>query len=236
MGPLSGEANDNIVAMPVVDSIGRLVGRITVDDVMDQVRESSERDYQLASGLSTDVESDDSMFTQIKARMPWLLIGVIGGLAASWLLGLFEDFNPILALFIPLICGTGGNVGIQSSAIIVQGLANGSLELKDSGKQIIKEMGVGLFNALIISLVVFAYAVVFHSTSISVPISVSLSVFSVVIFASIFGTFVPLTLERFNIDPALATGPFITITNDIVGVVIYMAISSALIDALGAAL
>ena len=226
----------DLVAMPVVDSIGRLVGRITVDDVMDQVRESSERDYQLASGLSTDVESDDSMFTQIKARMPWLLIGVIGGLAASWLLGLFEDFNPILALFIPLICGTGGNVGIQSSAIIVQGLANGSLELKDSGKQIIKEMGVGLFNALIISLVVFAYAVIFHSTSISVPISVSLSVFSVVIFASIFGTFVPLTLERFNIDPALATGPFITITNDIVGVVIYMAISSALIDALGAAL
>ena len=127
-------------------------------------------------------------------------------------------------------------MGIQSSAIIVQGLANGSLELKDSGKQIMKEMGVGLFNALIISLVVFAYAVIFHSTSISVPISVALSVFSVVIFASIFGTFVPLTLERFNIDPALATGPFITITNDIVGVVIYMAISSALINALGAAL
>ena len=238
--PIEDVARDfekyDLVAMPVVDSIGRLVGRITVDDVMDQVRESSERDYQLASGLSTDVETDDSVFTQIKARMPWLLIGVIGGLAASWLLGLFEDFNPILALFIPLICGTGGNVGIQSSAIIVQGLANGSLELKDSGKQIMKEMGVGLFNALIISLVVFCYAIIFHSTSISVPISVSLSVFSVVIFASIFGTFVPLTLERFNIDPALATGPFITITNDIVGVVIYMAISSALIDALGAAL
>ena len=238
--PIEDVARDfekyDLVAMPVVDSIDRLVGRITVDDVMDQVRESSERDYQLASGLSADVESDDSMFTQIKARMPWLLIGVFGGLAASWLLGLFENFNPILALFIPLICGTGGNVGIQSSAIIVQGLANGSLELKDSGKQIMKEMGVGLFNALIISLVVFAYAVIFHSTSISVPISVALSVFSVVIFASIFGTFVPLTLERFNIDPALATGPFITITNDIVGVVIYMAISSALINALGAAL
>ena len=238
--PIEDVARDfekyDLVAMPVVDSIDRLVGRITVDDVMDQVRESSERDYQLASGLSADVESDDSMFTQIKARMPWLLIGVFGGLAASWLLGLFENFNPILALFIPLICGTGGNVGIQSSAIIVQGLANGSLELKDSGKQIMKEMGVGLFNALIISLVVFAYAVIFHSTSISVPISVALSVFSVVIVASIFGTFVPLTLERFNIDPALATGPFITITNDIVGVVIYMAISSALINALGAAL
>ena len=139
-----------------------------------------------------------------------------------------------MALFIPLICGTGGNVGIQSSAIIVQGLANGSLELKDSGKQIFKELGVGLFNALIISLVVFGYAAIFHSTAISVPISVSLSVFAVVIFASIFGTFVPLTLERVNIDPALATGPFITITNDIVGVVIYMAISSALISALGA--
>lgn len=238
--PIEDVARDfekyDLVAMPVVDSIGRLVGRITVDDVMDQVRESSERDYQLASGLSTDVETDDSMFTQIRARMPWLLIGVIGGLAASWVLGLFENFNPVLALFIPLICGTGGNVGIQSSAIIVQGLANGSLELKDSGKQIIKEMGVGLFNALIISFVVFGYAVIFHSNAISVPISVSLSVFAVVIFASIFGTFVPLTLERFNIDPALATGPFITITNDIVGVVIYMAISSALIEALGTSL
>ncbi len=238
--PIEDVARDfekyDLVAMPVVDSIGRLVGRITVDDVMDQVRESSERDYQLASGLSADVETDDSMFTQIRARMPWLLIGVIGGLAASWVLGLFENFNPILALFIPLICGTGGNVGIQSSAIIVQGLANGSLELKDSGKQIIKELGVGLFNALIISLVVFGYAVIFHSNAISVPISVSLSVFAVVIFASIFGTFVPLTLERFNIDPALATGPFITITNDIVGVVIYMAISSALIEALGTSL
>ena len=235
--PIEDVARDfekyDLVAMPVVDSIGRLVGRITVDDVMDQVRESSERDYQLASGLSTDVETDDSVFTQIRARMPWLLIGVFGGLAASWLLGLFEDFNPVLALFIPLICGTGGNVGIQSSAIIVQGLANGSLELKDSGRQILKEMGVGLFNALIISLVVFGYATIFHSAAISVPISVSLSVFTVVIFASIFGTFVPLTLERFKIDPALATGPFITITNDIVGVVIYMAISSALIDALG---
>ena len=237
--PIEDVARDfekyDLVAMPVVDSIGRLVGRITVDDVMDQVRESSERDYQLASGLSTDVETDDSVFTQIRARMPWLLIGVFGGLAASWLLGLFEDFNPVLALFIPLICGTGGNVGIQSSAIIVQGLANGSLELKDSGRQILKEMGVGLFNALIISLVVFGYATIFHSAAISVPISVSLSVFTVVIFASIFGTFVPLTLERFKIDPALATGPFITITNDIVGVVIYMAISSALIDALGVA-
>ncbi len=236
--PIEDVAHDfekyDLVAMPVVDSIGRLVGRITVDDVMDQVRESSERDYQLASGLSTDVETDDSMFTQIKARMPWLLIGVVGGLIASWLLGLFGNFDPILALFIPLICGTGGNVGIQSSAIIVQGLANGSLELKDSGKQIFKELGVGLFNALIISLVVFGYAAIFHSTAISVPISVSLSVFAVVIFASIFGTFVPLTLERVNIDPALATGPFITITNDIVGVVIYMAISSALINALGA--
>ena len=235
--PIEDVARDfekyDLVAMPVVDSIGRLVGRITVDDVMDQVRESSERDYQLASGLSTDVETDDSVFTQIRARMPWLLIGVFGGLAASWLLGLFEDFNPVLALFIPLICGTGGNVGIQSSAIIVQGLANGSLELKDSGKQILKEIGVGLFNALIIALVVFGYAAIFHSASISVPISVALSVFSVVIFASIFGTFVPLTLERCKIDPALATGPFITITNDIVGVVIYMAISSALIDVLG---
>ncbi|MDE6010546.1 MAG: magnesium transporter, partial [Muribaculaceae bacterium] len=216
--------------------IGRLLGRITVDDVMDQVRESSERDYQLASGLSTDVESDDSMFTQTKARLPCLLIGMLGGIGNSLILGNFEAgfaTNPAMALFIPLIGGTGGNVGIQSSAIVVQGLANGSLDVKGSAKQIFKEVGVGLFNALIISALVFIYNCFTLGARQVTTIAVSLSLFAVVIFASIFGTFVPLTLERFKIDPALATGPFISITNDIIGMVIYMTISSALIHALG---
>ncbi len=225
----------DLVAMPVVDSIGRLLGRITVDDVMDQVRESSERDYQLASGLSSDVESNDSLLKQTRSRLPWLLIGVIGGIGNSLILGNFETgfaTNPAMALFIPLIGGTGGNVGIQSSAIVVQGLANGSLDIKNSARQIMKEVGVGLLNALTISLLVFMYNCFSLGPNQVTTLAVSFSLFAVVIFASIFGTFVPLTLERFKIDPALATGPFISITNDIIGMVIYMTISSTLINML----
>ncbi len=223
----------DLVAMPVVDSIGRLVGHITVDDVMDRVRESSERDYQLASGLSQDVESDDTIWQQTRARLPWLLIGILGGIGNSLILGNFEQgfaTNPAMALFIPMIGGTGGNVGIQSSAIVVQGLANGSLDLKDTGKQLFKEVGVGVVNGLIISLIVFLYNVFSLSPWNPTTLAVSLSLMAVVLFASIFGTFVPLTLERFKIDPALATGPFISITNDIIGMLIYMLISAALMS------
>ena len=225
----------NLVAMPVVDSIGRLVGHITVDDVMDRVRESSERDYQLASGLSQDVESDDTIWQQTRARLPWLLIGIAGGIGNSLILGNFEQgfaTNPAMALFIPMIGGTGGNVGIQSSAIVVQGLANGSLDIKESGRQILKEVGVGFINGLIISLIVFAYNAFSLNPWNPTTLAVSISLMAVVLFASIFGTFVPLTLEKLKIDPALATGPFISITNDIIGMLIYMLISNALMQAL----
>lgn len=227
----------NLVAMPVVDSIGRLVGRITVDDVMDTVREQSERDYQLASGISQDVESDDSIMTQTKARLPWLLIGIFGGIANSWILGGFEKgfaTNPAMALFIPLIGGTGGNVGTQSSAIVVQGLANGSLDIKNSGKLLLKEFSIAMLNALVISLMVYIYRLISGESPLDVvTMAVTLSLFAVVLFASVFGSFVPLMLERFKIDPALATGPFITITSDIVGMLIYMVVSSSLISAFG---
>ncbi len=225
----------DLVAMPVVDSIGRLLGRITVDDVMDQVRESSERDYQLASGLSSDVESDDTLFTQTKARLPWLLIGMVGGICNSVILGNFESgftADPTLALFIPLIGGTGGNVGTQSSAIVVQGLANGSMDIRNSFTQLMKELGVGLINGAIISLLVFVYNYFKLGGAQVTTVSVSLSLLAVVLFASVFGTFVPLTLERLKIDPALATGPFISITNDIIGMVIYMSISTMLLTSL----
>lgn len=222
----------DLVAMPVVDSIGRLVGQITVDDVMDEARESSERDYQLASGLSGDIATNAGLFAQTRVRLPWLLIGMIGGLANSMILSRFESgfaVNPTMALFIPLIGGTGGNVGIQSSAIIVQGLANGSLDAASTWQQILKELGVGLINASIISLLVFIYNMITLGIGQVTTIAVSLSLFAVVVFASVFGTFVPLTLEKLKIDPALATGPFISITNDIIGMVIYMVISSALL-------
>lgn len=221
----------NLVAMPVVDSIGRLVGRITVDDIMDEVREQSERDYQLASGISQDVETDDNIMAQTGARLPWLIIGIFGGLTNSVILGNFEEgfvTNPAMALFIPLIGGTGGNVGTQSSAIVVQGLANGSLDIKRAGKQILKELGVSLINACIIALVVFGFNIL-KGTETDITVAVSLALFSMVIFASLFGTLVPITLEKLKVDPAIATGPFIAITNDIVGMIIYMTFCMILI-------
>lgn len=220
----------DLVALPVVDSIGRLVGRITIDDVMDEVREQHEREYQLASGISKDVETSDNVLLQTAARLPWLLIGMIGGLGNSVILGGFEAgfaSNPKMALFIPLIGGTGGNVGIQSSAIVVQGLANNTLKSENIVSQLGKELIVSLINASIISLVVFVYNFFMLGDG-GITASVSLSLFAVVLFASLFGTIVPVTLSKLKIDPALATGPFITITNDIIGMMIYMFIVSAL--------
>ena len=218
----------DLVAVPVIDSIGRLVGRITIDDVMDEVREQSERDYQLASGLSQDVETDDNVFRQTTARLPWLIIGMLGGIGNSMILGNFDATfaaHPEMALYIPLIGGTGGNVGTQSSALIVQGLANSSLDSKNTLKQVAKEAVVALINATIISLLVYTYNFIRFGAMATVTYSVSISLFAVVMFASIFGTLVPMTLERLKIDPAIATGPFIAITNDIIGMMLYMGIT-----------
>ena len=219
----------DLVAMPVVDSIGRLLGRITVDDVMDQVREASERDYQLASGLSSDVDADDSILAQTKARIPWLLIGIASGILASIILSTFEDqiqAVTALALFIPIIGGTGGNVGVQASAIVVQGLANGSLNVREFTHQLGKEALVGLLNASVISGVILIYNLLMLPGELAVTLSVTCSLFVVVMFATILGTVVPLTLEKLKINPALATGPFIQISNDIVGLIIYVQIAT----------
>ncbi|PVZ15258.1 magnesium transporter [Porphyromonas loveana] len=224
----------DLVALPVVDSIGRLLGRITIDDVLDEIREQHERDYQLASGISQDIEASDKVYMQTAARLPWLLIGMVGGLTNSILLGGFDSLfasNPKMALFIPLIGGTGGNVGIQSSAIVVQGLANNSLKQAKLWSLVVKEFIVALINASIISLVVFLFNYFFLG-DVLVMSAVSISLFSVVLFASIFGTLVPMMLDRLKIDPAIATGPFITITNDLIGMMIYMLVATALAQAL----
>ncbi len=219
----------DLVAMPVVDSIGRLLGRITVDDVMDQVRESSERDYQLASGISSDVDADDSVIAQTKARIPWLLVGIASGILASVILGAFEaqlQAVTALALFIPIIGGTGGNVGVQASAIVVQGLANGSLEIKEFASQLGKETLIGLLNATIITAVVLVYNLIAMPGELAVTLSVAVSLFVVVMFASILGTIIPLSLEKIHINPALATGPFIQIMNDLFGIIIYVQVAT----------
>lgn len=226
----------NMVAMPVVDSIGRLLGQITVDDVMDEVRESSERDFQLASGISSDVDADDSVTAQTKARIPWLLIGIASGILASVILSGFEaelSVMTALAIFIPIICGTGGNVGVQSSAIVVQGLANGSLNVKEFARQLGKELVIGLLNAVILAGVIVVYILFTEEGSWALPLSVGCSVFCVVIFASVLGTMIPLTLERLHINPAVATGPFIQISNDIMGLLFYVWLSQWFLDIFG---
>ncbi len=218
----------DLIALPVVDPIGRLVGRITIDDVVDVIREEAERDYQLASGLTEDVEVGDTVGRLTRARIPWLLIGLFGGIMAAMLLRTFEgeiNLNPQLAFFIPLIAAMAGNVGIQSSAIVVQSIAAGTNDLNSVWKKVGKELGVALINASILSSILLVFNT-FFSGNMALTYSVSISLFSVILFASIFGTLIPLTLNRFNIDPAVATGPFITTTNDIVGLLIYLKIST----------
>lgn len=220
----------DLVAVPVIDSIGRLMGQITVDDVMDEVREQSERDYQLASGLSQDVETDDSVMRQTSARLPWLLIGMVGGIASSMVLGCFDEIfvqHPEMALFIPLIGGTAGNVGTQSSAIVVQGLANGSFVTENVARQVVKESAVAIINATLISILVYAYNFFRYGAIEPVTHLVPISLFGVIMFASIFGMLVPLTLEKLKIDPAIATGPFVTTMNDLIGMLIYMGITTS---------
>ncbi len=221
----------NLVAIPVVDKINRLVGQITVDDIMDEVREQTEHDQQLTAGLTQDIESDDTVIKQTSARLPWLLIGMLGGIGSSLLLNCFETTlgnHPEMALFIPLLAGMGGNVGTQSSAIAVQGLANNSLDSRHIFRHIAKEMVVALINATILSLMVYVYNFCIYGATDIVTLSVPLSLFVVILFASSFGTLIPLVLERININPAVATGPFIQIINDISGMTFYMIISMIL--------
>ena len=221
----------NLVAIPVVDKIHRLVGQITVDDVMDEVREQAEHDQQLTAGLTQDVESDDSVLYQTRARLPWLIIGMLGGICSSMLLGCFErtlGSHPEMALFIPLLAGMGGNVGVQSSAIAVQGLANNSLDTSHIFRHILKESVVALINATILSLMVYVYNIFMHDATDIVTLAVPLSLFVVIMFASAFGALIPLVLDRMNINPAVATGPFIQIINDLSGMTFYMLISMML--------
>ena len=222
----------DLVAIPVVDSIGRLVGRITIDDVVDVIREEAEKDYHMMSGITQDVESSDTIWDQTKARLPWLIIGLFGGMLAAYMISFYQAdiaLFPATAMFIPVITAMGGNVGIQSSAIVVKGLASNSLGVKNIFQNIIKEIGGALINATICSSIIFVLTLCFNMNSFAMPLTVTISLFTVIIFASLFGTAFPLLLNRINIDPALATGPFITLTNDIIGLNIYLFIGKLIL-------
>ncbi len=216
----------DLVALPVVDSIGRLMGRITIDDVVDVIMEEAEKDYQMASGISADVESTDSVWMLTRARIPWLLIGLFGGILVAKLIGIYEidlGMYPEMAFFIPLIAAMGGNVGVQSSAIIVQGLANSTLGIESTSKKLFREFLVACVNGLVLAALIFGYNLL-SSDSFALTLTVSIALFSVIVFAALFGTFIPLILDKFKIDPALATGPFITTLNDIMGLFMYLMI------------
>jgi len=213
----------DLIVLPVTDSIGRLMGRITIDDVVDVIRDEAEKDYQLASGITTDVETTDSPARLSRARLPWLIIGLLGGIVVSGVISRFEEdiqINPEMAFFIPLIAAMAGNVGIQSSAIIVQGIASNSLGLESTIRKLGKEVIVALMNGLILATILFLYNF-FINHNLALTFTVSSSLLVVIMFAALFGTMIPLFLNRLKIDPALATGPFITTMNDIMGLFIY---------------
>jgi magnesium transporter len=219
----------DLVALPVVDEEMRLLGRITIDDVVDVMKEEAEKDYQMASGLSDKVETSDTVWEVSRARLPWLVIGLFGGLLVAKVIGVYEDAIAQvtqLALFIPLIAAMGGNVGVQSSAIVVQGLANDSINMQTIGQRLWKELIVALISGLICASLVFGFNIIFED-SIKLGMTVGIALFCVIVFAALFGTFIPRMLNRFKIDPAVATGPFITTTNDIFGLVIYFIIAKA---------
>jgi magnesium transporter len=219
----------DLVVLPVIDQIGRLVGRITIDDVVDVIKETAEENIQRMSGLSDDVDIDDRLWRLSRARIPWLLVGMCGGIVGSRIIGTYEEqikIHPEMAYFIPLIGAMGGNVGVQSSAIIVQGLASNTLIGDNVGKKLLKELGVGMVNGLICSLLICGYAALIEDWRLAA--TVSLALFTVILCASFLGTFVPLTMNRFKINPALATGPFVTTLNDIIGITIYFLVGRLL--------
>lgn len=221
----------DLEAIPVVDELGRLVGRITIDDIVDVITEEAEKDYQLAAGITQDVEADDTIWELTKARLPWLVLALFGGFISVYNLGSFGSALtnfPELFFFTPLIAAMAGNVGVQSSAIIVQGLANNSLR-GSLWKRLLKEVSLSLLNGLVLAFLLMSAGMYFIGFELKIGLTVAISLVSVIIIASIVGTFVPIILDKKGIDPALATGPFITTTNDIFGILIYFLIAKMIL-------
>ncbi|GAA4762340.1 MULTISPECIES: magnesium transporter [Flavobacterium] len=217
----------DLEAIPVIDEMGRLVGRITIDDIVDVIKEEADKDYQLAAGISQDVEADDSILELTRARLPWLVLALLGGFISVKVLGFFEpamQLHPELFFFTPLIAAMGGNVGVQSSAIIVQGLANNAItgSIVD---RLLKELSLSLLNGIILAAILFLGSYYLLNFEAHIGITVTVALISVIVIASLNGTFIPIILNKYGIDPALATGPFITTSNDILGILIYFSIA-----------
>ncbi len=213
----------DLESVPVVNVQGQLVGRITIDDIVDVITEQAEEDRQLMSGITEDVEEDDTVWKNTRARLPWLLIGIFGGMLSARFMGLFEqELTRItaIAFFVPLIQATGGNVGIQSSSLVVQSLASTGYVTEGLWRRLTKVLFVALLNGFFLSVIVFGGNwLLFGNQALSVVVSIAL--FSVVVFASLVGTVTPLILDRFGFNPAMASGPFITTINDLLGLTMY---------------
>ena len=221
----------DLEAVPVVSDTGLLLGRITIDDIVDFIREEAERDYQMAAGISEDVEANDSLWKLTRARLPWLFIGMFGGIGAASIINGFSSIFvtfPKLLIFVPLIQATAGNVGVQSSAIVVQGLANNSLKGHILGR-LLKESGLAAINGSAIALVVLGISHFGFETSYLESISIGIAIIAVIVIAALIGTFIPIILDKRGIDPAVATGPFITTSNDVFGILTYFLIAKLIL-------
>lgn len=210
-------------SVPVVNVQGHLVGRITIDDVVDVISEQAEEERQLMSGITEDVEEDDSLWKNVRARLPWLLIGIFGGMLSARFMGFFEQELAkvtAIAFFVPLIQATGGNVGIQSSGLVVQSLVNPGYLDEGIWKRLAKVFSVALLNGLLLSLIVLGSTYLFFSNN-KLSVIVSFALFCVVLFSSFVGTITPIIINRLGFNPALASGPFITTTSDLLGLTIY---------------
>ncbi len=216
-------------AVPVVNVTGKLVGRITIDDIVDVIKETADEERNLMAGISEDVEPDDSIWLLSRARLPWLIIGLLGGIFGSRLIGLFQnDIQQVaaLAFFIPLIIATGGNVGVQSSALIVQSLASMTTFVTGPWGKFLKTLLVAIINGMVLAAIIFAFVNFSYDSTLALVVAVAL--FSNVIFASLVGTFIPLLLDKLGFNPALASGPFITTTVDLLGLGLYFTVAHLL--------
>lgn len=224
-------AKYDLEAIPVVDRNQILLGRITIDDIVDVLREEADKDYQMAAGITGDVEADDSILELTRARLPWLFLGLVGGIGAFLIMegfeGLFTGKAVILFFFTPLIAAMAGNVGVQSSAIIVQGLANDDVR-GSVNSRLIKEMLLAALNGIILAIFLFLFIWAFKG-ELNTALAISVSLVAVIIVAGLIGTFVPLFLNKRGIDPAIATGPFITTSNDILGILLYFWIAKMIL-------